>query len=409
MSRKKYIILVLIFGLVLALSFCFKINTSTTTAHYRSDLDATSTARVAKWDIRSVTKKKGESIQLDAGFSDTIIDGSGNWFFEMENASDVKAAINKTSTIKLRLDAETLNTKEDALGFLSWDFLGTNNPVNFAIYMYNTSAESMISYQKGTTTIPYHEFSGVADKTGYEEVITVPDGVTKTLILDTASDGFNDNFKFQRKIELVDAKEVIYYELVISLDSIFDQNISLGLGDTKTNYSFQVHWEVSSTSSTGEKIEENSKEYIAYAYKEGTISPNTFIVNGKEFNTNYTLNDINYYVEQTNKDIFEYLKYTSSLGGEPQFEFVTTSATGKNQLIKVRYSNLTEAQRNTIKSYANNSIETLDDLKHLIEYCQYTQYETFQIDMASFMESLSYLSMGLECKITFNILVEQVD
>ncbi|MGM9898979.1 MAG: hypothetical protein ACI32E_00190 [Bacilli bacterium] len=412
MTKKKYLFLVLIFVVVLVLSFFMNVKTSTTIAHYRSDLDASDYARIAKWDVRSVSKKNGESILLDAGFNDNIVSGSGNWFFEVENLSEVRASISNSSKIKFRLDGDSLKDK-DIDGKLSWDFLtGSDNPVNFIIYLYNTSAENLLSYKKDDTILSFNDFSSLNDKTGYEEIVTLLPGVNRIEVINTNSSNFNDDYKFTKKDEIIDGKIVTYYELEFSLSSVIgDTFIDLGLDDNKTTYAFQVYWNVESSGSGSGLPGTEDKEYIAYSYKAGTGPSGKFTVDGIKYDYNYTISGNPYYIERTNKDLFEYLKYTSSLGGEPHFEFYTGTIDGNDTYMRVKYSDLTGVQQETIESYKTlkGYVTSIADLKHLIEYFEYQQYKTFVQDMKEFTDSLPYLSMGIQCTISFSLVVEQVD
>lgn len=414
MSKKKYLFLVLIFVIVLIMSFFMNVKTSSTIAHYRSDLDASDYARIAKWDIKSVSKKNGESILLDAGFNDNIVSGSGNWFFEVENLSEVRASISNSSKIKFRLDGESLQDK-DVDGKISWDFLNSDNPVNFIVYLYNTSAENLLTYKKDDTNISFKDFSSLVDKTGYEEIVkdySLLPGVNRIEIINTNSPTFNEDYKFLKKEEIVDAKIITYYEFEFTLSSVIDDTfIDLGLDDQKTNYAFQVHWEVDSSVSGSGSIGTEDKEYVAYSYQEGTGLSGTFKVNGTDYDYNYTISGNPYHIELTSKDLFEYLKYTSSLGGEPHFEFYTGTIDGKDTYMRVKYSELTGTQRETIENYKNlkNNVTSITDLKNLVEYFEYQQYKTFVQDMKDFTDSLPYLSMGLKCTISFSLIVEQVD
>lgn len=409
--NKKSCLLIFVLIVVVVL-ITISLSTSTSVSSYRSEINGSINARVAKWSVSSVTKKNGESIFLEAGFKDNIIEGSGNWFFDIENASEVNAAIQKNSTITLRLDANNLSSQGESI---SWNFLDNiDNPVHFKIYVYQASAEQLLFYQKNSgekiETISFTEYSQKTDeeKEEYVEVIDT-NGKTEIVILDTDT----SSLTFVKKQELEDTQMVSYYEYTLTLGNQLSNDFSLGLGlDTsKSNICFRVEWSVEQTSDSSEEIDvveqtsdssEEEKKYNTYTIVEekpaADSSYTTYMIDGKE-----------YYIDIQEKNFFDYLKYTSSLGGEPYFEFPSNESDLKGAQLIVFFSYLTTEQKEKILNYKNQTIETMEDLTHLKEYLEYTEYSTFQSDYQKFIEQLPYLSMGLKISIQFDLRVEQVD
>lgn len=394
MNKNKYLIVVALFVVIFLITISCNFKPSTTISRYRSEINGSdSSARVAKWSINSITKKNGQSISLDAGFNENIEDGSGNWFFDIENKSEVVAHIKDGGKITLRLDSDSLDSYEDKI---KWNFInGVKNPISFKIYVYNASASSLLFYEKDSNLISFDDYEklSITDKIGYIEVLKKDDSVTELKLLDTD----NTELIFDKGTEIVNSKIKYYYQLQVDLtDSLKSQIYELGFNETNSSICFRVAWSVS-----GEKNEStlnNTDESYYYANKvlEG-ISTNIS-------DLNYTIGNKNYYIEKKQLTFFNYLKYTSSLGGEPRFEFQTT---GGKKL--VAYSELTQNQKNTIENYKNLKINSLEDLNKYTEYLEYLEYKRFSLDNEEFIKELSYLVMGLKISINFNLTVEQVD
>lgn len=407
MNRKKYLLLVVFAIVAILVSISTTFGPSKSVSSYRSEINGESNARVAKWKVTGVTKKNGQSLSLDAGFKANILEGEGNWFFDIENRSEVAAAIKKeNSSIVFRLASEKLSeheTKDGDKGSIGWNFLDTENPINFKIYAYNTSAENLLFYQNindSTITKTFAEYNQVPDseKLNYKEIIVDQPEYKKTLILETKSD---DTDTLEPSISLpltfIREKDSTYYELSINLSQLTNLATDLGLGDNKKNICFQIAWKVESsgdyTTPSGEV-----QTYDTHRLVEGTPSDaqtDTYDFNGKK-----------YYIAVEKKEFFDYAIYTSSLGGEPRFKFENST---------VPYSRLSVAQKTKIesyKSYNKENITSLEELEQLIEYLEYAQYQKFIINNKKFEEfsnSLPYLQMGLQFTVQFNLLVEQID
>ncbi len=424
MNKKKYLFILVFIVVVVLIVTSTNFKPSSSMSRYRSDINGSSGARVAKWDVKGIAKNGGESVLLDAGFTDNITEGKGNWFFDIENDSELNAEVNSNSTITLRLAADSLSANT-----INWDFLtGSNgvvidNPVNFIITAYNASAKDLISYVHKDTSTPigFEEYGALSDelKAFYNEVInadlpnTEASKKPKVTLLDTKSDALT----FNKKSELVDGKIHNYYELSFKLsDKIKDKKISLdlGFGNNKTNICFRIEWSVEDIQKAvgdPETPAETEVKYCAYTFVEGaepTNTETTYELDGKKF---LYIDGKNYYIRMQEKNFFDYLRYTSTLGGEPQFEFASNSGIAGSKML-VFYSKLTADQKATIEAYealTTKTGKTAEDIKHIAEYLEYTQYKAFVLANQEFAEKLPYLSMGLTFSVQFDLRCEQKD
>lgn len=402
MDKRKYMLIFAAVILVVLIAISTNFKPSTSVSRYRSVVNSTNEARVAKWDITGVTKRKGESILLNAGFKDNVFDGTGNWFFDIDNLSEVNASISESSTIALRLEGESLDTTKD---IINWDFLGVTNPVNFKIYAYRESAENILFYKNknDNTEITFIEYNQKTDleKQDYIEIIKEPADAKSKVVLDTSDK--DKVITFNKKNELVGSKMVSYYEVILELKDLIDTfSFELGFGDTKQAICFRIEWSVDSTGESGTGMD-TEQSYNAYTFRSGTSSSNKY--------GEYEIDGQKYYIEQEAKSFFKYLTYTSSLGGEPRFEFSSNSGLEGSKII-VPYSRLTEEQKGVINSYSELTTKkptNVDEIKHLAEYLEYVEYQKFVTANKDFASQLPYLSMGLKFSINFNLKVEQID
>ena len=114
-----------------------------------------------------------------------------------------------------------------------------------------------------------------------------------------------------------------------------------------------------------------STEEKTYSYRKYVISENTNEIEGYTIfrgfdNSNNLITDTNVnplpYIDSDDTegsnaryiffsepvDFFSYQKYTSTLGGEPMYEFLNTN---KTQTLLIPHSKLDSTQKNTIKAY----------------------------------------------------------
>ena len=130
---KKYLFIIAVCAVIAILVYSSETNQSRTNAAYRTEMNGTDSARVAKWDINSLDKD-GEEMSLSADVQN-IESGSGNWFLEIENLSEVSAKLNGSSTIGLRLDSEIFGLKSYG-NDNPWNFIeGESNPIKFVVYI----------------------------------------------------------------------------------------------------------------------------------------------------------------------------------------------------------------------------------------------------------------------------------
>ena len=387
------ILLVVVIGVMLALSGTM-METKTMTA-YKTTIDGSDSARVAKWDVVGLTKNNAANMNLNAGFSQEVKE-SGNWYFEIENKSEVNAIINNKSTVKFRLMHSSFqDNKNDTI---SWNFLnGKTNPVEFTIYAYNASANTMLTYKHKETNseIKYDEYFALSTQKKLEYTEQFDKGtVTETNL------GQISELTFKKKSEVIDGQTVYFYEATIDLSKLTDAESILGLGVTKTNTTFRVHWSVSAEGDSQIPQEVLNRKYYKYVISD----TNTAIDGYSPMTGNY--NDGNgtpqYIFQSTDGvDFFTYLKYTSTLGGQPMFEFLNSTGT---QTLLVAFDKLSVEQKNTILSYSGSSVA-----RQYWEYLTYKQYTTFASDNILLQDNLAYMSYGLKVQMIFNITVEQVD
>ena len=88
MNIKKYLFIIAICAVIALIVYSSGGNKSTTNAAYRTEVNGSDSARVAKWDINSLDKD-GEEMSLSADVQN-IETGSGNWFLEIENLSNLE-------------------------------------------------------------------------------------------------------------------------------------------------------------------------------------------------------------------------------------------------------------------------------------------------------------------------------
>lgn len=440
--KYSMIFLVIITGLMLTFSGAFS-ETTTYTA-YRTTIDGEDSVRVAKWDVVGVTKNRGANIDLNVGFSQEVTTG-GDWYFEIENKSEVNAAINKSSIIKFRLMHNSFETFADTV---TWDFLGTgkDNPVQFVISAFNASAEELLSYKHKTngTILKHSQFSSlsVQDKLLYDEIFT--QGVATESIV-----GTTDTLTFKKKTEKIEGENVVFFEASINMSNLANTESVLGMGATKSNTTFRVHWTVGSETDNdtfycykchailnnqkhGSEIFDStvSKWRCTNCNKNLIIEDFETILNSKYYKylisdsnediEGYTIqtgtfdkvDGVNQYLFKSTEgvDFFTYLKYTSSLGGQPMFEFLNTIGT---QTILIPFDSLSSDQHiaiagdpddDTKKGYSTTS----GSARQAWERLTYEQYEIFERHNIRLQDNLAYMSYGVKVQIIFDITVEQV-
>ena len=414
---KKYGMLVIMLALIIVVANVCRESSPITYAKYRLSVDGTDTTRVAKWQITKKSILNGENIQLDSGFRTEILDGSGNWAFQITNDSEVTATVETNSKIRIRLDNDSF--KRESSSTIEWNFLYNDgkpidNPISFKISTYKANIKKLLKYQKETTILTYDEYMNLdsSEKATYKQIIdeTVEANSISLSILDLSS---KKPCTFTLDSENINSKMIYFYYYDIEFSSLIDkltseeqkQFLNFGIDDNK-DLTFVIDWNVSNVSTSSEGVNENDNVYYGYKLVEGAI-PSGFTGYPTATSSMHTIDGVTYYVCRSNgMNFYEYTKYTSALiGGEPGFEFVSDAG----GIMKVKYSDLDQKQKNMITSYADASRNsTLSDLKHYVEKLEYTQYTDYLKDNEELQATLGYLSYCLKINMQFELKVSQI-
>lgn len=406
---KKYGTILLMLVLIIIIANMCKESAPLTYTRYRTSVDGVDSARVAKWEISKKALLEGVNIQLDSGFRTEILDGSGNWVFQISNLSEVAASVDLNSNIRIRLDNDSFKRDSDLT--IGWNFLKDqstpiDNPISFKISAYKTNINSLLKYQNNTTIISYDEYQNLSttEKTNYTQII---DNTQEKLSFFELTKDTTTIFTLDS--ENVDSKIVYYYFIDINFSDIIntltenkkEQFSNLGINENN-DLTFVIDWSVTNSSS-GEGTIDEDQYYKAYQVFQDEI-PEGYTA----YSTNslFLIDGVNYYICQSNDmNFYEYTKYTSSLiGGEPGFNF--SSDLGGD--VRVKYSELNDEQKTKILGYqAPNSSSTLNDLKHYAEKLEYNQYTDYIKDNEELQSALGYLSYGLKVKIQFDLNISQ--
>lgn len=357
---KKYGLLLMMFVAAVLVAISGNWSQSTTNSAYKSEISSQQNVSVAKWDINEI-EKAGEGVLMSAGMAKLEGGSRGNWFFQLSNKSQTNAEIHEDITIEVKLVSDIFSTNSyNSVDSYSWDYLkDKNNPITFKLYFYDeTSLNDLLEYQKDGESVSYDEYLSLDSKDGYTENIKI----TSSPIIDTSDESSSGVNNLKLTTEL-DGDKVVHYltqTFTISKDVI----VKFGLGSAARCKTFRLEWEIEGESSSGDSQKVTYKVY-----------------NEPKFATDDS------YVEY---ELFDYLKYLSSIKGEPSFEFI--SETGGT--IEVKASKLTAEQKAQLKEY---------QLKNISEW------EKFKTDYERYLDSLGYLEAGLTCSFNFNIVISQVD
>lgn len=411
----KYImiVLVVIAGVLLAVSGNFS-ETKTMTA-YKTTVNGSDSARVAKWDVVGVSRKNAQEMQLTSGFAEEIT-SEGNWYFEISNLSEVNAMISKNSTVTFRLMHESFASFVD--DEISWDFLdGKINEIKFELYAYNQNIDDILVYEKGTEQISYDDFMNLEEqaKVGYTEKF-IGSSTEEKLICEIKSSMSN---KFLKMTSKIDGVNQTYYELTFDFRELTDDQSLLGFGGTRQNTTFRLYWYVPVQCTT--HVDNDSDDECdrchelmsssTFAYSKYIISDTTNNIEGytiySDENNPVAFKDGNgntkYIFKSDPVDFFSYQKYTSTLGGEPMYEFLNAMGT---QTLLIAHNKLSDQEKTTINGY---DLTSNSDVDKAWERLTYEEYERFSANYNQVQNSLSYMSYGISMQIIFNLSVEQVD
>lgn len=287
---KKAYIFAFAFVVLVVLLAISGTKSSKTDAKYFTELDSdATTARVAKWDIKGVTKRDGKSINLAAGFSKKLNEGdTGSWYFQISNYSEVYAAISKRSKIRFRLDNDGYT--DTSVNEIKWDFLEDlsnnpiENPISFEVNIYNSSVENLLTYQlksDPSEVISYDAYSQLTNKADYDEVIN--SNVANCELFKTSS-----SLTFKKAFEKDEnGKTIYFYYADLSFekitDSQLDEILKLGLGDTREDVTMQIKWNIGqnvgggSISNNTYKIYELTDNLLNATYKSYDLVKNNSI------------------------------------------------------------------------------------------------------------------------------------
>ena len=377
-----------------------------TNAKYNSRVDMDSSTRVAKWDVKGITKKNGQNINFEAGFSSKLAEGDeGNWYFHISNYSEVNAKISNDSRIRFRIDND--NYDSSIPDTITWNFMkdatnnvALNNPIYFSIDAYDSSVESLIMYKSQTsgTTISYDDYQNLSssEKLNYEE--TLSENVSSIKLFETTQNAFTLT-KASEKDK--NDKTIYFYYFDINFKDYFttayESFLQLGFDNKKTDTTFRVSWKIDKVGS--QQTTSTERKYNVYSISNNQKPTNT-IYGPISFGTN------TYYIGATEMNLFDYCLYQhASLTGEPMFTFTNN----KGKTYTVQYSYLTDDQKELILSYENNSITSLDDLNQLLEYYTYKEYTRYLKEEKEAKENSTYLEYGMKVQIDFILGVEQID
>lgn len=287
---KKAYIFAFAFVVLVVLLAISGTKSSKTDAKYFTELDSdATTAHVAKWDIKGVTKRDGKSINLAAGFSKKLNEGdTGSWYFQISNYSEVYAAISKRSKIRFRLDNDGYT--DTSVNEIKWDFLEDlsnnpiENPISFEVNIYNSSVENLLTYQlksNPSEVISYDAYSQLTNKADYDEVIN--SNVANCELFKTSS-----SLTFKKAFEKDEnGKTIYFYYADLSFENItdsqLDEILKLGLGDTREDVTMQIKWNIGqnvgggSISNNTYKIYELTDNLLNATYKSYDLVKNNSI------------------------------------------------------------------------------------------------------------------------------------
>lgn len=433
-------------------------------ARYISSNSSSDSARVAKWDIDTIDKG-GKELSSTKDLTQLESLNFGNYFFEITNNSETAAVVQKDSKVSLELTSATFDNSDN---YTNWNFLlnasseAIVNPVKFELYAYNTSMETLDNH------VRYVKVSDIITSTAYNKLT---DSEKEKYIEFEAKNRYVLKANVKTKAEydaLSDTNKKDYFETIILpngsaiqeqrlmststnpsiskisgdkgvsfvLNSPFSSlNMNLNIGDKCT---FRLHWYVSDYSATsGSNTQKfkafyliKSSEYNTSDYQ-GLVDLSGAFVSGAEadentiFNGSYLLSSEkgkSYVLAYKEYDYFEYLIYTSSLGGETMFTTFDFSfdelETRSSGIYKRSYNTLSAEEKNTVRTRTllksntlsnGNSYSNYNDVRKYMEKLDIDSYESYLEAKKTFEDSLGYLGMGLNCNVKFNIVIGQLD
>ena len=374
-------------------------------AKYLSENSSSDDARVAKWEINF-----DDSYELNSTLSPEYLEyGShGEWLLNIENSSEVSAILSDSSNIHLKLYSNKFDLDHE---HTKWDFLHDNNmnvidnPLNFQIYLYNCDIETLQNHYMVDGV-----FNNTVQQTGLN--------VQQLTLLDTQTS--NISFKF------VIENGMVCYDGLINVGVLSEDYI---LAYEEGKCCIRVVWSVANLVSP-DKIDGKFTAYTLIDPINFDVNKHNGIINkttseeikikGQSLsdsqiqtlltNNTYTFITENsetekYVIVYEEKDIFDYLIFTSSLGGEVMITLEDTNGVYTKKSSKLTSDELTILNNRTI-----NSIATYTDLTKYIEKLNYKVFiNDYTYAREQYESDSGYLGLGLRCKIELNLRVEQVD
>ena len=423
--KDKWIFLVFVLVVAVILSVSGNINQSTSNARYRSEISGNDETRVAKWDVSTISKKDGATLELDAGFGTTLATGStGTWFIEVSNSSEVTAIMGNDSTVRFRLDHNSFS--DESPDTMAWNFLydqvnnqPLTNPVQITATVYKgQSSDLTIKYRKAIndggnvtydviTKAQYDALNAQA-KADYAEFVE-EEG---TLLFST------ENKTFKIDAETKAGQLIFYYYIDVDFSGLDETIKTLEMNDPTSNFTIAVNWVTSSdVGGTGGVSE--TEVYKAFELFKSDQLPDTYSTLYTEVGTKTIQEDgknITYVIAYKECFFFDYQIFTSGFGGdgEPYFKF---PGDYEGSEILVYYSKLfnndgsLNEYGNDVSTYSKNidSCTTVEELQHVVDVYRYEEHKKFVEDNKLFLQSLSYLQYGLTCSIEFDLKIEQKD
>jgi len=372
--------------------------TSGLLAKYISTDSLNETVTVASWEIDFE-----DNDELNTNIPSTHLENGskGEWALDIINKSEVTAKMSENSSVKLRLYSPSFHSDHH---HDEWDFLHDangdviDNPINFKIYAYNCSLDVLEeNYLR----------DGVFDNSVQLEGMNVQ----QILILDTDI----TNIEF----EMILVKDLICYEAVIEIGNLGEGFV---LEHTDGSMCMRVVWDVTAPDSTYTAQDEfksyhlietsnyDSSIYSGVVTRESDVlinlsdeSLNQEQISTAVNNNSYTIDDKSYVIVYKEYDAFEYLIYSSSLGGEAMITLQDVEGT----YIK-KSTQLNETEKAEVEARTNIGASNVDTLQKFVEKLEYKSYIGFLEEKAAFEEATGYLGLGLEITISLNLKVEQV-
>ena len=402
MKKRTYDLSSLIFYALIILLVLLAITnylTSFLYARYLSSDDDKFGANVAEWEINF-----DDGGEINRAIPSTHLEygSNGEYGLDIVNSSDTFARINPNSNVKLRLYSPNLNLEHH---HDSWDFLEDNlgnhidNPINFQVYLYNCSYKTLTE--------------NYLNDGQFDNSVQLPGmSVEEYLILDTGNEINPLNF------EMVIEQGVFYYETVVLISSLTD-NFDIAYNGGRI--CLRVVWNVDVVSGS---VDTNSN-YISYhMVKLSEFDNNKYVgilnkLNLQKINLEsssianietslgnncITIEGVKYVIAYKEHDYFEYLIYTSSLGGEVMITFDNLEG-----IYIKKFTKLSNEEKTLLNGRSIADATTVEGLSRFIEKLEYASYQEFLTTKSEYEKISGYVSLGIQCNIIINFKVEQID